>query len=119
MLSHFLTNDLFCSTGHLSAIAEAQAACERIKNTPLPLPYVVQLRQFMFLMAILSPIIFQTLFPKWGSVVASALFAFGLFGIECAGRIIEDPFGDDMADLNIESYVMGCEVVGAALMTIM
>ncbi len=73
---------------HLDSLANAQSACERIINTPTPYPYVVQIRQLLFLYLFTLPISFQSLFAPWVSIGATFLVSFGLLGIEEAGKII-------------------------------
>ncbi len=87
-----------------SDLATAQSNCERIINTPLPLPYLIQIRQVLFIYLVTVPIPFQFAYPNWLSLVACLLLAFGLFGIEEAGKVIENPFGDDPSDLPLQKY---------------
>ncbi len=35
--------------GHLLELTQVQSACERIINTPMPLPYLIQIRQLVFM----------------------------------------------------------------------
>jgi putative membrane protein len=90
--------------GNLNVMADAQSACDRIINTPTPFPYLIQIRQLLMMFLATLPVVFQGQFKIWISIPATAFIALGLFGIEEAGKIIEDPFGDDPADLPLENY---------------
>jgi len=93
---------------HLDSMANGQSACERIINTPTPYPYVVQIRQLLFLYLFTLPVSFQSIFAPWVSIGATFLVSFGLLGIEEAGKIIENPFGTDKCDLPLEEF---CEKI--------
>ncbi len=76
-------------------------AYERIHKTPLPFAYVTHLRRALLLYCITLPFaLVQSM--HWWCVLASALIAFVLFGIEEIGVEIEDPFGVDANDLPLE-----------------
>ena len=83
----------------------AIAACERIVNTPLPLPYIVQIRQLLFVYLMTLPVVLFTIFGPYLVLPAVLMITFGLFGIEEAGHLIENPFGDDFCDLPLENYI--------------
>ena len=80
---------------HLNELFMCQTACERIVNTPMPLPYLIQIRQLVFVFCCTLPLVLNNLFTGWGSLLATFFISFGLLGIEEAGKIIENPFGDD------------------------
>lgn len=45
------------------------------------------------------PLVLVGQFPGVYSVIATSMLSFGLMGIEEAGKIIQNPFGDDASDL--------------------
>jgi len=48
----------------------------------------------------------------WATILVTLLISYALFGIEEIGVEIEDPFGDSMNDLPIQSY---CEAIEGVL----
>ena len=99
--------------GHIRSLLEmnlndamlAVGACERIVNTPLPLPYIVQIRQLLFVYLMTLPVVLFNVFNIYLILPAVLMITFGLFGIEEAGHLIENPFGDDFCDLPLEIYI--------------
>jgi predicted membrane chloride channel (bestrophin family) len=130
--------------GHIAELNTLQYSCERIINTPIPLPYLIQIRQLVFLYGfylphcvvglqlvslgcnpttalqliahlcwyfsfsrfffhcsycITLPLVLVGQFPGIYSLIATSMLSFGLMGIEEAGKIIQNPFGDDDSDL--------------------
>jgi putative membrane protein len=75
--------------------------CERIRNTPLPIAYVLHLKRFLslFCLTISIPLVAVM---GWWSVLATALVSYAFIGVEEIGVEIEDPFGNDPNDLPIE-----------------
>ncbi|HSI04762.1 MAG: bestrophin family protein [Myxococcota bacterium] len=88
--------------GLVAQLIDHVGACERIHKTPLPFAYVVHLRRALLIYCMTLPFVLVKPMHFW-SVVASALIAFVLFGIEEIGVEIEDPFGKDSNDLPLES----------------
>ena len=82
-------------------------AYERILNTPVPLAYSLHLHHLIYLYCLLFP--FQVVDSlQWLTVPATCLVAFALFGIEEIGVEIQDPFGYDENDLELDRY---CEII--------
>ncbi|NTG75011.1 bestrophin [Agrobacterium rhizogenes] len=81
---------LDASVGQMGAV---QAACERIRNTPLPFGYTLLLHRTAYLFCFLLPFGFvDTL--GWGSPFVAALVAYTFFGLDALGDELEDPFGN-------------------------
>lgn len=81
--------------------------CERILNTPIPLAYSLHLRQLIYLYCLIFP--FQVVDSlQWLTIPATCLVAFALFGIEEIGVEIQNPFGYDENDLELDRY---CEII--------
>lgn len=80
---------------------------ERILNTPLPLAYSIAIAQITWVYILLLP--FQLVDNlKWITVPATIFAAYIILGLALIGREIENPFGDDVNDLPLESF---CEQI--------
>lgn len=86
---------------HIDALMDIIGACERIRKTPLPFAYVVHLRRALMIYAMTLPLALVEPLHSW-CILATALIAFVMFGIEEIGVEIEDPFGTDYNDLPLE-----------------
>ncbi|HEY0120373.1 MAG TPA: bestrophin family protein [Rhizobium sp.] len=77
----------------IAQMGAAQAACERIRNTPLPFGYTLLLHRTAYLFCFLLPFGFvDTL--GWGSPFVAVLVAYTFFGLDALGDELEDPFGN-------------------------
>ncbi|MEN9228257.1 MAG: bestrophin family ion channel [Gloeomargarita sp. HHBFW_bins_205] len=85
----------------LNALIQGLTACERIRQTPLPRPYVIYLRRLILLYGLCLPAVVA---PKvgWWTVPIALLVSFILFGMEELGCQLEDPFGLDPDDLPLD-----------------
>ncbi len=85
----------------VNSLVESFGACERIQNTPIPLAYVIHLKQLLLIYCLSLP--FQIIAQVgWMTPVIVALVSFTLLGIEEIGIQIEDPFGKDPNDLPLD-----------------
>ncbi|NJL88699.1 MAG: hypothetical protein HC916_02005 [Coleofasciculaceae cyanobacterium SM2_1_6] len=85
----------------LSSLVDCLGGCERILRTPIPLAYVIHLKQLLLIYCLLLPFqLVQSLHLLTGLVVA--LISFTLLGIEEIGVEIENPFGYDANDLPLD-----------------
>ncbi|MBP3943575.1 hypothetical protein J5U18_08380 [Sphingobacteriaceae bacterium WQ 2009] len=76
-------------------------ACERIKNTPIPLAYSSFIKKFIIVYVATLPIGY--VFTMGYLVVAAVPFVFYvLTSLELIAESIEDPFGNDADDLPID-----------------
>ncbi|MEM9885779.1 MAG: bestrophin family ion channel [Bacteroidota bacterium] len=80
------------------SLLDILGACERIKKTPIPFSYVVYLRIFIIIYAILLPFALVSSFHLTAIPLAMFIF-FSLLGIQMMAEEIEDPFGLDCNDL--------------------
>ncbi|MBY0570665.1 MAG: bestrophin family protein [Burkholderiaceae bacterium] len=93
----------------LSAITAAAAACERIKNTPIPFSYTLLLHRTAYIYCFLLPfglvdsIGFMTPFVV-------AIVAYTFFGLDALGDEIEEPFGLDANDLPLDAICRAIEI---------
>ena len=88
----------------LIGLSEAQANCERIKNTPLPFPYTLLLHRTTFVFCLLLP--FAMAEPLgWLAPIFTTIVSYTFFGLDAIGNELEDPFGNDVNDLPTDSMV--------------
>ncbi|MDG3577748.1 bestrophin family ion channel [Rhizobium sp. YJ-22] len=75
----------------LDQLGGVQAACERIRSTPLPYAYTLLLHRTAYLFCFLFPLGFvDTL--GWMTPFCSALVAYAFFGLDALGVELENPF---------------------------
>ncbi|NUN64060.1 hypothetical protein HCU40_04675 [Pseudanabaena biceps] len=87
---------------NLKSIMDSIGGCERILRTPLPLAYVIHLKQLVLIYCILLP--FQLVEDLgWWTGLFVGLVSFALLGIEEIGVEIENPFGYDENDLPLDT----------------
>jgi len=95
----------------LQTLEDALSGLERILTTPLPWAYSVHIRHCIWIYLFFLP--FQLIEGfGWYTIPGVALAAFYFLGFLAAGEEIEQPFGYDENDLDIESFV---EVIGVEM----
>ena len=99
----------------ISALTDTQASCERVLTTPLPLGYNILISQIVLLYVYLLP------FQLWGTlglltIPGTIAAAYIILGIHCIGNELENPFGNDVNDLPLDSY---CAEISRELDTLM
>jgi putative membrane protein len=83
--------------------------CERILKTPIPLAYIIHLRQLIFLYCFTAP--FELINSLgWITPLFVGVIAFTVFGIEEIGVEIENPFGHDANDLPLDQICRTMQV---------
>ncbi|KAI5818836.1 Bestrophin, RFP-TM, chloride channel-domain-containing protein [Pyronema omphalodes] len=84
-------------------LMDAYGGCDRVLQTPLPLAYNIAISQITWLYVLVLP--FQ-LFSKlgWVAVPGTVVAAYIILGLAAIGREIEDPFGSDVNDLDLDRY---------------
>ncbi len=93
----------------LCAFSGIQAACERIRNTPVPFAYTLLLHRTAFLFCILLPFgLAGTL--GWGTPLIAAAVAYTFFGLDALGDELEEPFGVCDNDLPLNAMVRTIEI---------
>ncbi len=75
----------------MNAISGIQAACERIKATPLPFAYTLLIHRTVYLFCLLLPF---ALAPQlgWGTPVIVAFISYTFFGLDAIGDDLAEPF---------------------------
>ena len=86
----------------LDTMVDVLGGCERISKTPLPLAYQIHLQQILLIYCLILPLkIVNNLGLFTGLIVA--IMTFTLLGIEEIARQIENPFGYDENDLQLDA----------------
>ena len=93
---------------HVARLIDSLGSCERIHNTPLPFAYVVHLRRALIAYCFTLPFALLDSF-EWGTIPATLLIAYLMYGIEEIGVEIADPFGNDDNDLPLEDLCQRIE----------
>ncbi len=85
----------------INQLIQGLAACERIVHTPVPIAYVIYLKQLILVYCLALPL---GLKPElgWAMVLIVGMVAFILMGVEELAREIENPFGLDVNDLPLD-----------------
>ncbi len=95
--------------GSVDRLGKAQAACERIRATPLPYAYTLLLHRTAYLFCFLFPLGFvDTL--GWMTPFCSALVAYAFFGLDALGVELENPFDDTDHALPLSAMARAIEI---------
>ena len=86
----------------LVAMSGVQAACERIKTTPLPFAYTLLLHRTAYLFCGLLPFGLASALG-WATPLVTAIVGYTFFGLDALGDELEDPFGRDVNDLPLDA----------------
>ena len=89
-LSDILVNTL---EARITAMAEIQAACERLHNTPIPFAYMLLVHRTAYLFCFLLPFGLVTSVGV-STPFISALIAYVFFGLDALSEELEEPFGE-------------------------
>ncbi|PWJ59017.1 putative membrane protein [Dyadobacter jejuensis] len=90
----------------LESFTNICGACERIKNTPIPLSYSSFIKKFIFIYCVTLPIGYVFSLHWW--IIPFVMFIFYILAsLEVIAEEIEDPFGEDSNDLPIDRICKG------------
>jgi putative membrane protein len=96
---------------NLASLNDVLTGTERVLNTPVPIAYAIAISQITWLYVFLLP--FQLVTPlKWVTIPGTMAAAYIILGLLFIGKEIENPFGEDVNDLPLESY---CAQIAAEL----
>jgi putative membrane protein len=110
-----LPEHLIILNEELEAFTNICGACERIKNTPIPLSYSSFIKKFIFTYCLTLPIGY--VFSLHFLVIPFVMFVFYILAsLEVIAEEIEDPFGDDANDLPIDRICSGIQLSANALL---
>jgi putative membrane protein len=93
---------------NLEHLTDQLGACERIRNTPIPLSYGLHLKRILFIYLFTAPIGFINQMDWW-SIPTIMIIFYTMVGIELLGEEIEDPFGTDPNDLPFDEITAKIE----------
>ena len=93
--------DLLWFNAEIRTFSDVCGACERIKNTPIPYSYSLFLKKFIFVYIITMPYGFIKEFG-YGITLAVSFVFYVLASLELIAEEIENPFGEDANDLELE-----------------
>ena len=92
----------------LESFTDICGACERIKNTPIPLSYSSFIKKFIFTYCLTLPIGY--VFSLHFLVIPFVMFVFYILAsLEVIAEEIEDPFGMDANDLPVDEICNNIE----------
>ena len=94
---------LWILDAHARGLLDVCGACEKIRNTPLSPSYKNLLRIGLVLNVLISP---WLLVPESGfwSLPVVLLACFFLFGVQLIDAMVEEPFGHERDDLDLDRY---------------
>lgn len=93
----------------LTSLASVLAACERIKNTPIPFAYTLLLHRTAYMYCFLLPFgLVDTVGAMTPIVVGIVSYTF--FGLDALGDEIEEPFGELPNDLPLSAICRTIEI---------
>jgi putative membrane protein len=88
---------------HARGLLDVCGGCEKIRSTPLSPTYKVLLRAGLVLNVLAAPWLIVPEDGLWTLPVV-LLVCFFLFGVELIDSIVEEPFGRDRDDLDLDRY---------------
>jgi putative membrane protein len=100
---HVDQSELWVLDAHARGLLDVCGGCEKIRNTPLPPSYKVLLRWGLFLNVLAAPWLIVPEDGLW-SLPVVLLVCFFLFGVELIDAVVEEPFGRDRDDLDLDRY---------------
>lgn len=101
-------------TVQLNQLCSAYGSMETIHLTPIPVAYLIHLRQVLALFIGVLPFALVEEMG-WYTVLMVSLVCFTLYGIDAIGAQLEDPFGYDKADIKIDAIVEDLRVETSVL----
>ena len=94
---------LWVLDAHARKLLDVCGACEKIRHTPLSPSYKGLLRTGLLLNVVFAPLLFV---PDHGfaTLPVILLVCFFFFGVEMIDSIVEEPFGPERDDLDLDRY---------------
>ncbi|EME47809.1 hypothetical protein DOTSEDRAFT_69669 [Dothistroma septosporum NZE10] len=89
-------------TVQLNTLVAAYGNMETIHLTPLPVAYLIHMRQVLALFCCVLPFALVAEMGWW-CIPLVAFVAFTLYGIDAIGAQLEDPFGYDRNDIKVDA----------------
>jgi putative membrane protein len=88
---------------HLRGLLDVCGGCEKVKTTPLSPSYAGLLRAGLVLNVLVAPWLTVPELGWWG-VPVIVMVCFFLFGVELIDSVVEEPFGWERDDLDLDRY---------------
>lgn len=101
-----LQSNIDTELGHLSGVL---SGCEKIKNTPLPFPYILLLHRTVHIYCFVLPFCLVDSIG-WTTPFAVCFLAYTFFGLDALGDQISDPFDAQQNDLPIDAMSRNIEI---------
>jgi ion channel-forming bestrophin family protein len=87
----------------IAGLIDCLSDFERIRTSPIPLAYSIHLNQTLLFYLVTLP--FQVVSTMhWATIVVMFIASFTLLGIQAIAKEIENPFGYDDNDLDLEGF---------------
>lgn len=102
-------------TVQVNTLVSAYGSMETIHLTPLPVAYLIHMRQVLALFGGVLPFALVEEMGWW-TVPMVCLVMFTLYGIEAIGAQLEDPFGYDRNDIKVDAIVEDLRVETSVLL---
>lgn len=95
--------------GQLNNIAAVISGCERIRNTPIPYPYILMFHRIVHMYCFLLPFCLVDSIG-WFTLVAVCVLAYTFFGLDALGDQISNPFDRQPNDLALDAMSRNMEI---------
>jgi putative membrane protein len=102
---------LWVLDAHLRGLLDVCGGCEKIKSTPPSPSYVGLLRAGLVMNVLVAPWLTVPELGAWG-LPAILMVCFFLFGVELIDTIVEEPFGRERDDLDLDRY---CQTIRSSV----
>lgn len=106
LLSDFLVQSI---DEHITSMSGVQAACERIKNTPLPFAYTLLVQRTAYIYCLALPFALVDS-QGFATPLFCAIVAYTFFGLDALSEELEDPFGLSANDLPLSALSRTIEI---------
>ncbi|WP_416424835.1 bestrophin family protein [Pseudomonas sp. App30] len=101
----------------LTRLSYVLGGCERIKNTPIPYPYILLLHRTVHIYCFLLPFCLIDSIG-WFTPVAVCILAYTFFGLDALGDQIADPFDLQPNDLPLNAMCRHIEIAVQELLEV-
>jgi putative membrane protein len=93
----------------LSRLSYVLGGCERIRNTPIPYPYILMLHRIVHFYCFALPFCLVDSIG-WFTPLAVGMLAYTFFGLDALGDQIADPFDTQPNDLPLDAMSRNVEI---------
>ncbi|KAK7208563.1 Bestrophin, RFP-TM, chloride channel-domain-containing protein [Myxozyma melibiosi] len=99
-----------------NTLSEIMTGTERILRTPLPLAYNILCNQLAWIFVLILPFQLVSVL-EWVAIPATVVAGYVILGLAAIGLEIENPFGFDANDLDLDRYCQNISVEVAMMMS--